>query len=103
MFYELVIFKLINQGFLYRSIIFLAEGWLLNQTLQIDFDLIKSRVYLIFQKGSSLPVFVFQLLDQSKSFIPYGSDAEDAERNGWEEYGQQENNDQLFLPFDGKL
>ena len=46
---------------------------------------------------------VFLLPGQAKSFVPYGSDAENAECNGWEEYGQKENNDQLFLPINGNF
>jgi len=66
-------------------------------------DSLKPGIYLILQKGSRSSVFVLQMLNQSKSFIPYGSNTEYAERDGGEKYGKQENNDQFFLPFEGNF
>jgi len=55
-----------------------------------------------FQVLSCPSVFIFDLLGQTEPFVPDSPDSEDTERDGGDEDGQAENEDQFFLSFDGE-
>jgi hypothetical protein len=56
-----------------------------------------------FQAFSRSFVFIFDLPGQTESLVPYGPDAEDTQSDRGYKNGQQENKDESFLSFDGKL